>query len=311
MMAASEPSNTRSDFLRGPLPATSLIIPSRNRPGILAETVASVLAGDEVPTELIVIDQSDAEHPDLAHIGTRRGCKVRYIWSPGRGLSRARNQGIEAARHEVLVFTDDDVRVSQGWFATLVRALLGAGPAAVVTGQVPPAEERADGFVPSTKVDPVPAVYEGRIGADVLYPHNMAMHRSLVESVGEFDVRLGAGTHFAGSEDNDFAFRLLEAGHRIIYVPEAVVYHRAWRSASAYLPLRWSYGRGQGAFYGKHFNLRDRYMLWRLAQEVRQRSGRFFRLLPRDPRRATGQLVCVLGVLSGFAEWLITRPGRT
>jgi len=134
------------------------------------------------------------------------------------------------------------------------------------------------------------------------------MYRSLIDSVGDFDVRLGAGTHFAGSEDNDFAFRLLEAGHRIVYVPEAVVYHRAWRPASAYFPLRWNYGRGQGAFYGKHFNLRDRYMLWRLAHEILQRTGRFVLLLPSDPRRAAGQMVCVAGVLSGFAEWLLTRP---
>jgi GT2 family glycosyltransferase len=287
------------------LPPTSLIIPTRNRPALLAETIESVLQGDALPAELIVIDQSDSAHAEIAALGSVRGCTVRYHRYSETGLSRARNRGIALAGHEVLVFTDDDVRVSRSWLGTLIAALLREGPRTVVTGQVLPEQERTDGFVPSTKVAVEAAAYEGRIGADVLYPHNMAMYRSLVDEVGEFDVRLGAGTRFAGSEDNDFAFRLLEAGFRIVYVPDAVVHHRAWRPASAYLPLRWSYGRGQGAFYAKHSSLRDRYMLWRLSQEVLQRSGRFFRYLPGNPRRALGQLVSLSGVLSGYTQWLV------
>ena len=251
---------------------------------------------------------SDTPHPDLSRLTTVRGCTVRYCHSRTVGLSNARNAGIAAARYDILVFTDDDVHVAPSWFGTIVRSLLAAGPRAVVTGQVPPATTATGGFVPSTKVDPTPAVYRGRIGADVLYPHNMAMQRSLFEAVGEFDPRFGAGTHFAGAEDNDFAHRLREAGYTIVYDPAAVVYHRAWRSSGAYLPLQWSYGRGQGAFYGKHLDLRDRYILWRLSQEILQRGGRFVRLALREPRQATGQLVCLLGMLTGVAEWVVTRP---
>ena len=286
------------------LPSTTLIIPSRNRPEMLAETVASVLQGEEVPTELIVIDQSDAAHPELTQLGVTRGCTIRYVWSQVPGVSRARNHGISIASHGVLVFTDDDVFVTRTWFGALVRALLAAGPSAVVTGQVRPAEERDGGFVPSTIVDPEPAVYRGRIWADVLYPPNMAAYKSLFDRVGSFDLQLGAG------EDNDLAYRLLEAGYSIHYVPDAIVYHRAWRSNREYLPLKWRYGFGQGVFYAKHVSLRDRYILWRLIHDVRVRGARGLRLVTSDRRRATGQLVSIAGQVTGFMKGLLTRPRR-
>ena len=287
-----------------PLPPTSLIIPSRNRPEILTETVASVLGGEEVPAELIIIDQSDVAHPELARLTSTRGCTIRYVWSQVPGVSRARNQGIDLASHEVIAFTDDDVFVTPAWFGTLVRALVAAGPKAVVTGQVRPAEEHDGGFVPSTIVDPDPTVYRGRIWADVLYPPNMAAYASQFAHVGRFDLHLGAG------EDNDLAYRLLEAGYGIHYVPDAVVYHRAWRTNREYLPLKWRYGFGQGMFYAKHAGIRDRYMLWRLIHDVRVRGARGLRLAMSNRRRAMGQLVCIAGQVTGFAKGLVARASR-
>ena len=46
---------TRQSFTPPSLPPTSLIICSRNRPALLRKTVESVLQGDEVPTELIIV----------------------------------------------------------------------------------------------------------------------------------------------------------------------------------------------------------------------------------------------------------------
>ena len=48
------------------LPSTSLIIASRDRPELLADTVASVLKGDEVPAEIVIVDQSRVPHPTLS-----------------------------------------------------------------------------------------------------------------------------------------------------------------------------------------------------------------------------------------------------
>lgn len=295
--------------MSAPLPVSplSVIVASRNRPELLADTVASILAGDRVPAELIVVDQSDRPHPGLPSAPSG-ACEVRYLWSESRGLSRANNLGVRAARHHRLVLTHDDVLVAPDWLALLAAALEREGPRAVITGRVLPAEpEGPDGFAPSTNLSTVPAVYEGRRGRDVLWPMNMALHREALLAVGGFDERLGPGTPYPAAEDNDLCHRLLEAGYRIVFDPAPVVWHRAWRPREEHTALRYAYGRGQGAFYAKHLELRDRYMLRRLAGDV---LGRLARL----PGRALGlkrwrgrpprdEFAYVRGVLSAVWEW--------
>jgi len=290
------------------LPATSLIIPSRNRPEFLLAAVESILEGDEVPSELIIIDQSKAPNAAFATLTTHRACDIRYLWTQSVGLSQANNRGIAAARHNLLVFTHDDVVVTPAWFGTLVQALFEAGMRNAVTGQVRPTKaEKSGGFQLTIKVEEAPEVYEGRVGKDVLLPLNMAMYRSAIDEVGGFDVRLGPGTPFPGAEDNDLGLRLLEAGYRIIYVPEAMLYHRAWRTEQDYVSLRWSYGRAQGAFYAKYLNMHDRYMLGRLRQDVAHYAYLFFWGMRHQRRRAYGHGMYVLGILSGAIQWLLIQ----
>src|SRR5215211_6856537 len=129
----------------GQLPPVTLLICSRNRPRLLWETVESVLQGAEVPAEILIVDQSDRPHLILGQAAatccpcpSARACSVRYYWSATRGLSRARELAIREAAHDLLVLLDDDMLVPPEWFGSLIRALLAAGPAAVVTGQVSP-----------------------------------------------------------------------------------------------------------------------------------------------------------------------------
>jgi GT2 family glycosyltransferase len=291
------------------LPPTSLIICTRNRPELLCDTVNSILAGRVVPTELVIVDQSDSLHPPPPMPKTYRPCEIRHLPSRSIGLSRARNEGIAAARFEWLIFTDDDMLLDRDWFDTLMRTLVLAGPKAVVTGSVRPSESEVEGgFVPSATSNESAVIYEGRVAADVLFPANMAMHRSAFQSVGLFDERLGAGTRFPGAEDNDLCLRLLDAGYRIVYEPQAITYHRAWRSPREYVPMRWKYGLGQGAFFAKHFSWRDRFMIRRAIASLWEHTSRNVRYAFRRSRvQVLGDAVYILGILSGITQWLLIR----
>ncbi len=289
----------------------SVTICSRNRPEFLADTVESILKGDALPAEIVIIDQSARPHPTLSISRTVRGCAVRYVQTSSVGVSAARNLALSSSLQEMLISTDDDVLVAPDWLRTIYDALVQAGPRGVVTGQVRSTEPEAPGaFAPSLELQEQPAVYEGRIGKDVFHTANVAFYRSAVEQVGWFDERLGAGAHFPAAYDNDYGLRLLEAGYRILYVPRASVYHRAWRTDKHYLPLRWNYGRGQGAFYAKHIRLRDRYMLLRMTRLVGNHFFQFLRQLPRQRQSAYGHGMYVLGFISGATEWLLTQRGH-
>jgi len=293
------------------LPPSSLIICSRNRSRLLYDTIESILNGLEVPDEIIVIDQSDTPDDKLAVLSTERRCKIRYQWTKSLGVSHARNLGIKAAQNDWLVFTDDDVFVTPDWFGVLLRGLVDTGQRVVVTGRVLAMREHHDeGFAPSTKEDENPAVYEGRVGQDVLFSNNMAFPKSAVAEIGNFDERLGPGTCFPSAEDSDLGFRLLEAGYRIVYVPRAVLYHRAWRTDRDYLVLRRSYGIGRGAFYAKHMHWHDRYMLKRMYQDIRNHLTQFVSRLWPNRLQAYGDVVLAAGIIYGSVYWLLTQRGK-
>jgi len=288
-------------------PTVSVIVCTRERPRLLHDTIESILDGDLQPIELLVVDQSRRPDPVFGS-GDKR---IKYVWTQTRGLSRARNIGIGAARANVVAFSDDDVLVHPSWLAALVTALGAEEERVVSAGQVVPAPpERRGAFTASHYVDDRPATYVGRIDRDPLGGGNMATYRSAFDLVGLFDERLGAGGRYPAADDNDFGLRLLEAGFCIAYVPEAIVYHRAWRSRWRYPLVRWRYGRGKGGFYGKHLGLSDRHVQRRLARDVGHRVRRLPRNLLREPRQAVGDLAYLAGVATALMQWLITERGR-
>jgi GT2 family glycosyltransferase len=292
-------------------PLTTVIVCSRNRPDLLCDSVQSVLDGSEAPTELIVIDQSDDANTrlqELARSGMRSD--LRYHWTPSRGLSAALNIGIRAARCPALLFTHDDVWVDGDWHRSMVDAMMADDRGSVLTGRVLPEVLNDTGgrFVPSTKTDTAPHSYAGRIWDDVLYPLNMAMRREMFDIVGPFDERLGPGTPYPAAEDNDYGYRVLDAGYRIEYIPSAVVQHRAWRDDP--VSLRWDYALGQGGFFAKHVAALDWYMVCRAGRELARYSARAVTCAVRGDSRARGYAVSAIGLVAGMTRWtFIDRLG--
>jgi GT2 family glycosyltransferase len=288
------------------LPDVSLLICSRNRPQMLWETIQSILVGEEIPAEMVIVDQSDAPDPALSTYKPQQDCVFRYLWSERKGVSLGRNMAASAASHSILVFTDDDMLVTPSWLGSLARALVVAGPQCMVTGRVLISEEDDHGYAPSSRSDEQKVTYRGRVQRDVLFTNNMALYRSAFESIGGFDTRLGPGTRYPAAEDNDLAFRLLEAGYCIIYDPQPTLYHRAWRSEREFLRLQWNYGYGQGAFYAKYFSLKDTFTIRRMTNDVWAYLARFPIRVFRRRNQAYQDALFVAGMLYGALRWSIT-----
>lgn len=287
-----------------PVRDVSVVICTRGRPDLLVDTVASLLACDPLPREVVVVDQSGTPGP-LETLAVPDGITLVHHHDRGSGLSRAINLGVRLATQDVLLFTHDDVLLAPDWVEQLADAVERLGADGVPTGRVlAGAAELDGGHVPTVKEDEHGETFEGRIGADVLYPLNFGLHRATFDRVGGFDERLGPGTPFPAAEDNDFGFRLLEAGCTIAYVPEAVLEHRGWRSD--YFKLRWSYGMGQGGYYAKHLSLRDTYMMRRMGRDIRRRAFDLPRLALTNRRRGLGNLVFILAITAGCLRWLAT-----
>ena len=236
----------------------SVILCTYNRAEMLAAALECIarqsppLSGD---WEIVVVNNNSTDRTSavVEEIGRRYPGRFSYVFEGEQGLSHARNAGIRAAHGEILVFVDDDVRVTPFWLARLSASLEDASYAGA-GGRIlpdwacqPPTWLTTDGryslapFAIFDLGDGAGALNEPPMGA------NMAYRKSIFDRYGGFRTDLGrCGSGMLSNEDTEFGRRLLKAGERLRYEPEAVVYHPVTpeRLSKRYL-LNWWYGKGR------------------------------------------------------------------
>lgn len=85
----------------------SVVIPVHNRPGAVRRAALSALAQRGVRLEVIVVDDgsTDATPELLRHV---RNSRLKVIRQENRGVSAARNRGLEEAQGDILALLDSD-----------------------------------------------------------------------------------------------------------------------------------------------------------------------------------------------------------
>jgi len=106
-----------------PSPATpvSVIIPTHNRAGFLAQAIDSVLAQTYANFELIVVDDGSTDETPSLLASYGRG--LISLRQENRGPAAARNAGIRAARYPLLAFLDSDDRFVKNKLSIQVAAM--------------------------------------------------------------------------------------------------------------------------------------------------------------------------------------------
>ncbi len=102
------------------VPAVSVVIPLYNKAPYIARALNSVLAQTFQDIEVIVVD--DGSTDDGAEVVRQfDDPRIRLIQQENRGVSAARNRGIEAARAELVAFLDADDEWLPGFVETVLR----------------------------------------------------------------------------------------------------------------------------------------------------------------------------------------------
>lgn len=239
-------------------PVVSVVLPTRNRHAHALACAKTILQNPDF-LELLVVDQSDGTETKDA-LAPLTDPRLRYIRTSTRGVTAARNLGIDESKGDVVAFTDDDCRVPANWVAMLSGVFEADPEAAVVCGRVVvPVELLDKGFTES--FEPHVREWQGRyppFGSDWGITANLSLRKSVVERVGHFDPMLGAGAPLRSGGEPDLLFRVLRAGLKIVNASEVTVDHLGVRAHGAESQkLMRGYGKGTGAALFKHIRLGD------------------------------------------------------
>jgi glycosyltransferase involved in cell wall biosynthesis len=212
--------------------------------------------------ELIIVDQNDDDRlvPILAPYLNQLSIIHLRSW---RGLSRARNVGLQHASGDVVAFPDDDC-----WYADKVL------------------EQVKDKFTKNPQWDGLTGRSTDENGVDFVKGFSQQqvlldrfnvwrqaisitifLRRKLVESVGLFDesLGLGSGTIFGSGEETDYLVRAVNTGFHIYYSPDLIVHHPHPEEIidDRMLTRTFAYGCGMGRVLSKHH-----YPLWFKAKAL-------------------------------------------
>jgi glycosyltransferase involved in cell wall biosynthesis len=234
----------------------SIVIATYNRADMLKDTLDSLSRLQPgTPWEVVVVDNNSPDHTKQIVEAAAPGYPVplRYVFEREQGRSAALNCGFKVASGDIVVTTDDDVRVAPDWL-NRIEAGLDALKCDYVGGRVVPIwESEPPRWLPRTngRLWAVIALLDyGReplkFGKRVPLGVNMAMRRQAIERAGGFDTRIGrkAGT-LLGQEVREWCLRAHAAGLVGYYVPDMVVEHiiPTDRLNKEYF-RRWFYWRG-------------------------------------------------------------------
>ena len=198
-------------------PRVSVIVPARNASTKVKRLIAAIQSQTAPPQdhELLIVDDCSTDET-RAVVEASEVATLVALPSHG-GPYVARNRGIEAARGELLAFTDADCSPAPDWIERGLSAFdrtgadLIAGKIDVPLGEHPSAAELVD-F--SSWYD-----QEDFASRGVAATGNLWIRREVVSEIGGFDESL------MSSGDMDLTERAVSRGHRLAYDADVVVTH--------------------------------------------------------------------------------------
>lgn|GEM_PF-1367541 len=271
----------------------SVILCTRDRAEMLDRALGALCAALADSAEIIVVD-SGSTTIDTARTAERHS--VRYVRSDIPGLSIARNLGLETSEREIVVFTDDDCLVAEGFLDPLIEPF--SSPAVgATTGHLRDISDTSE-----RDPNPPTAILTDVLdGLDAGHGALMAFRRSVITDLGGFDPVLGAGRHFGGAEDTDALCRVLDAGLHIARVQAAEVQHVFTRDDADYRRLARAYGLGTGAMCSK-WRRSSRTNGRRLTVRIARRAASRYARRMRTTRSRRGQAAYIGGLVKGMRE---------
>jgi O-antigen biosynthesis protein len=224
-------------------PKVSVVICAYNAESTMEACLQSLLQLRYANFEVIVIDDGSKD----ATLAIAERFPFRVIHQENKGLSMARNVGIDASTGEYIVFTDSDCVVDPDWLTYLIGAMQRHQWIAAGGPNLPPRENsRVPACVAVAPGGPTHVLINDDL-AEHIPGCNMAFRRDVLTEVHCFDA-----TFTSAGDDVDLCWRLQDRAWQIGFSPAAMVWHFRRNTVRAYLRQQRGYGKAEALLYFKH-----------------------------------------------------------
>lgn len=214
----------------GECPGATVVVPTLNRGGVLADCLSDLVRQTHRPLDILVVDQSASSPREVLALVERYPDLIRYHRVDFKGLPLARNFGWQQARHEAIIYVDDDIRCEPDFVAKHVTALQ-TPDVGVVGGGIDERYKPADIAPPTGRYGTRTGTLVGGFGAygvfqvDHVRGCNFSIWKQVAQEIGGFEERLNVGA--ALGEETDFCLRAKKAGYKILFCGDARLSHLA------------------------------------------------------------------------------------
>lgn len=236
--AAATVQAIREQYPDLPLPASeapkvSVIIPAYNNFRMTYECLESIAANPpETSFELILVDDGSTDETALAGLLLPESVVIERQ-KTNNGFIAACNRGAQIARGEYLLFLNNDTLVQPGWLDELAWTFKRTDNVGIVGSQL----LSEDGKVQDTggivwrlgdawnwgrDADPEDPRFRHMRDADYVSGAALMIRKDLFLALGGFDAYYAPAYY----EDTDLAFRVRDAGKRVVVQPASRIVHR-------------------------------------------------------------------------------------
>jgi|WetSurMetagenome_2_1015567.scaffolds.fasta_scaffold07900_4 GT2 family glycosyltransferase len=206
----------------------SIVIANWNGLKYLNDCLDSLLRQTYSPIEIILVDNgSEDGSPDFIK---EKYNSIKIIRNKtNMGFASATNNGIKHAEGELIALFNQDAMADEKWLERLVEVVMSSKDVAAAAGKIFYLRNgRKDNSVFCTwpKINPFTAApynfsgHEGASAVDYLTGCAMIIKKDIIDEIGDIDEG-----YFLYFEETDWCARIIRAGYKLMYVPDAVVWH--------------------------------------------------------------------------------------
>lgn len=290
-----------------PTATATVVIATADRPAMVLDCVRRFAEQVPAGVEVLVVD---AGRDAPVEIGTLAGIwqNSRVVRWQQRNAGLQRNEGVRLAKHETVVFLDDDCFVQAGWWPGIIEPLTnpawlqGGADVRSVRCTIPPvfhASRQSRGIAAvaggvwvnrAPKLVDRPGGYVNAFGEPVQITHrgagaprfvdwplttNMAVRRDVFMEVGGF-----AAVYGIYDEDVDLGLKIRRAGWRIAFQPESAVYHYFMERGRKPVTKRSEFlaGRNRSILLVRNYGMSHRLLLFLLTAPWVKLGGALLRI---------------------------------